>query len=447
MMQRKITRRAPPMHRSDVSRPAATLADRPRAASRLNAMQVLNAPFATLAALVISAACLLLTSAPVHAQPGRAPSPLSSLPSLSLSGDLSTGLPPPAAGPKHRKKRKAPRNANMAEASFEAGGNGADEGNGRRIAPRVLILTMFEPEALPWMHHLGPWNATAIAGLPKEFPLLRCNRQQVCMATTGMGHSNAAASTMALALSSKLDLRYTYILVAGIAGINPEQGTLGTAAWARFLVDFGLQWQLDSREVPESWPSGYLGINTRSPSEKPALDYNTEVYQLNGALLRKVLHMTLNIPLVDGPQARKVRAQYSDAPANQPPRVMQCDSLSSDTWISGKHLGERATTWMQMLTNGRGSYCTNQQEDNATFEALMRGARMGRIDISRVMVLRAGADFDRPPPGVTALSNLLDYTEQGGFDIAVENLYRTASPVVQAISGNWRAWRDGIPAN
>ncbi|MEY2844082.1 MAG: hypothetical protein RI920_2119 [Pseudomonadota bacterium] len=434
MMQRKITRRAPPMHRSDVSRPAAALAT-----------------------LALSAACLLWAATPAQAEPGRAPSPLSSLPSLSLSGDLSTSLPPPAAGPKQRKKRKAPRNkpdaasnesASQAatESGYEAGGK-ADEGNGRRIAPRVLILTMFEPEALPWMHHLGPWNATAIAGLPKEFPLLRCNRQQVCMATTGMGHSNAAASTMALALSSKLDLRYTYILVAGIAGINPEQGTLGTAAWARFLVDFGLQWQLDSREVPESWPSGYLGINTRSPSEKPALDYNTEVYQLNGALLRKVLHMTLNIPLVDGPQARKVRAQYSDAPANQPPRVMQCDSLSSDTWISGKHLGERATTWMQMLTNGRGSYCTNQQEDNATFEALMRGARMGRIDISRVMVLRAGADFDRPPPGVTALSNLLDYTEQGGFDIAVENLYRTASPVVQAISGNWRAWRDGIPAN
>ncbi len=428
MMHRKPTHCNPHMHRSEVF------------CSALARLRAGLSPLAIGAALAFGA-----LPAGAQSNPGLSPSPspLSGLPSFSLSGgDLSTSLPAPGAGKKPRKRTTASTTGN----SGTRKPTGSAEGTGT-LAPRVLIITAFEPEAQPWVNRMGPWTSTPIAGLPKEFPLLRCNRDKVCLVTTGMGHSNAAASTMALSLSNKLDLRYSYILIAGIAGINPEQGTLGTAAWARFLVDFGLQWQLDSREIPEGWPSGYLGINTRSPAEKPALDYNTEVFQLNGALLRKVLHMTLAVDLADDPQAARVRAQYPNAPANQPPRVMQCDSLSSDTWFSGKHLGERATAWMAMLSNGRGSYCTNQQEDNATFEALMRGARLGRVDISRVMVLRAGADFDRPPPGGSAVSNLLDYTEQGGFDIAVENLYRTASPVVQAISGNWRAWREGIPAH
>lgn len=41
---------------------------------------------------------------------------------------------------------------------------------------------------------------------------------------------------MALTLSTTFDLTQSYFLVAGIAGINPYHGTLGTAAFARFSV-------------------------------------------------------------------------------------------------------------------------------------------------------------------------------------------------------------------
>ena len=68
--------------------------------------------------------------------------------------------------------------------------------------------------------------------------------------TTGMGHSNAAASIMALTFSPRFDLRHTYFMVAGIAGIDPQQGTVGSAAWAKYLVDFGIQWEIDGREIP-----------------------------------------------------------------------------------------------------------------------------------------------------------------------------------------------------
>jgi purine nucleoside permease len=55
---------------------------------------------------------------------------------------------------------------------------------------------------------------------------------------------------MALILSEKFDLRNTYFLIAGIAGIDPNQGTTGSAAWARYLIDYGISWEIDAREIP-----------------------------------------------------------------------------------------------------------------------------------------------------------------------------------------------------
>lgn len=322
----------------------------------------------------------------------------------------------------------------------------AAQAAGAAIAPKLVIVTMFAPEARLWLERLGPWRATRVPGLAADYPEVKCNRQQVCVMTTGMGHSNAAASTMALAFSPAFDLRHSYFLVAGIAGINPEHGTVGSVAWARYLVDFGLQWEIDAREIPPDWPVGLLGINTKHPGEKPPPDYRTEVFQLDERLLQKALALSRGVPLADAPEAQAARAGFAAAPANQPPTVLQCDTVAGDTWFSGRHLGERASEWTRLLTDGKGAYCTTQQEDNATYEALKRGAAAGRLSLQRVAVLRAGSDFDRPHPGQTAADNLLGYAAQGGFDISLENLYRAGLPLVQAITGAWPAWRAGVPA-
>ena len=105
---------------------------------------------------------------------------------------------------------------------------------------------------------------------------------RVCQVTPGMGHANAAASIMALAFSKQFDLTHTYWLIAGIAGINPKYGTVGSAAWARWLVDFGIQWELDAREA-QAGPRAISASIRRSPEEKPPLDYGTEVFELDGA--------------------------------------------------------------------------------------------------------------------------------------------------------------------
>jgi purine nucleoside permease len=87
--------------------------------------------------------------------------------------------------------------------------------------------------------------------------------------------------------------------------------------------------------------------------------------------------------------------------------------------------------------------CTTQQQDNAIFEALKRGAATGRIDLRRVADLRVAANFDRPYPNEPADTSL--HTSSGGFPIACENIYRAALPLVQHIVSHWSQWETGVP--
>jgi purine nucleoside permease len=312
---------------------------------------------------------------------------------------------------------------------------------------KVLIITMFEPEAVPWLEPLRLTEKIPVPGLLPEQPALRCNADDVCLLTAGMGHANAAASTLAVALDPSLDLRRTWFLIAGIAGIDPARGTTGSAAWARYLVDFGIAHEIDAREMPKGWKSGFLGIMTKAPGEKPKLEYHTEVAQLDEKLLQKALALSRGATLEDSAQARAYRAHYRAAPANRPPQVIQCDTLGGDTWWHGDLLGQHAREWTRLLTDGKGVYCTTQQEDNATYNALARAAAAGRLDVKRLAVLRTGSNFDRPYPGQSAQASLLASTTggSGGFGPATANLYRAGGPLVAAIVADWRAWQDGVP--
>ena len=337
----------------------------------------------------------------------------------------------------------APVASSIAHADDSFAQNDGGTSHGRPV--KVMIISMFGPEGQVWLDHLGPWQEITVAGLSPDYPTVHCNRQDVCVMTTGMGHANAAASIMALTFSPRFDLRHTYFMIAGIAGIDPLQGTVGSAAWANWLVDFGIQWEIDGREIPPGWKTGYLGINTTDPTQKPPLDYRTEVFQLNAALSNTAYALSRNVTLTDDAQAQAARAKYSYAPANRPPAVIQCDTLAGDTWWSGTDLGERARQWTKILTDGKGTYCTTQQEDNATFEALTRAATAHRVDLNRVAVLRAGSDFDRPYAGQSSADNLLNYASQGGFTIAISNLYLAGNPLVQDIVTHWGEWREGVP--
>ena len=318
-------------------------------------------------------------------------------------------------------------------------------------APRplkVLVIAMFEPEATPWIEPLKLAERIPVPGLLPESPDLRCNADDVCLLVAGMGHANVAASTLAVTLDPRFDLRQTYFLIAGIAGIDPARGTLGTAAWARYLIDVGIAHELDAREMPRGWASGYFGIMTKGPGEKPKLEYHTEVAQLDEALLQKALALSRNATLADSDAAKAYRKRYRQAAARQAPSVTQCDTLGGDTWWHGDKLGEHARAWTRLLTDGKGVYCTTQQEDNATYNALARATAAGRADVKRLAVLRTASNFDRPHSGQSAYASLMASTAgtPGGFVPATHNLYAVGGLLVNDIVAHWDQWRVGVPA-
>ncbi|MBN9076067.1 MAG: purine nucleoside permease [Rhizobiales bacterium] len=320
-----------------------------------------------------------------------------------------------------------------------------------RITPEVLVVTMFEVpgdtpgEAQRWIENEKLTTRIAIPGLSKAFPDLLCNAEGLCLVTTSMGYANAASSISALVLSDELDLSHTYILIAGIAGVDPADGTLGSAHWARYAIDGGLQWQIDGRQIPKEWSTGQLGIFSATPKDKPKPEYGTEVFHLNEALAQNAYDLSKDVKLEDSEEAKKYRAHYPDAPANQPPAVSICDTVSSDTWWSGSLMSRAMNDWAKLMTDGAANYCTTQQEDNATLTALSRGADMGRIDMKRVALLRTASDFDQEYPGQTPEQSL--HAKTGAFIPSVENAYLVGSRLTHAIVSDWPAWKDGVPAN
>lgn len=76
------------------------------------------------------------------------------------------------------------------------------------------------------------------------------------------------------------------------------------------------------------------------------------------------------------------------------------------------------------------------QEDNATLSALLRAALFKIVDFSRIIIMRTASDFDRPYPGASVEYNLL-YSNQGGFSIAVDNIYLAGTEVIKGVLDGW----------
>ena len=82
---------------------------------------------------------------------------------------------------------------------------------------------------------------------------------------TGVGSIRSAASVMALGMDPRFDLTQAYWVVAGIAGVDPEDATGGAAVWAEWLVDGDLNHEIDAREIPEDWNTGIFPIDQTEP--------------------------------------------------------------------------------------------------------------------------------------------------------------------------------------
>ncbi|WP_206611610.1 purine-nucleoside phosphorylase [Falsirhodobacter deserti] len=310
------------------------------------------------------------------------------------------------------------------------------------VAPKVMVIAMFDAEAKPWQQNLDLSKRIAVRGLPESAAEVACNAD-LCQMTTTMGYANAAASTMALVLSDAFDLSNTYFIIAGIAGVDPSRGTLGSAAWADYVVDAGLVHFIDNREAPQGWTSQIVELGAKAPGEKPGWSAGTEVYHLNPALVEAAYTATKNVELADSEDAAAYRAMYNQEAAKAAPGVSLCASVSADTYWHGEITAVEVADHVALLTDGAAKYCMSQMEDNATLAALERGAQAGLLDFDRIAVLRTASNFDRAHEGQGTAESLA--TKSGGFGPATENAFRVGNAFAQEVIANWAEYEGGVP--
>jgi purine nucleoside permease len=323
------------------------------------------------------------------------------------------------------------------------------------IPIKVVVVAMFERgedtgdtpgEYQLWVEreHLDQ-----IIPLPAGYHHVRLNKDGVLGILTGVGTAKAAASVMAVGLDPRFDLSKAYWLVAGIGGGDPADVSLGSAVWADHVLDGDLAYEIDARQIPENWPTGYVPLRRAIPYEQPVRDQlEGELYTLNSDLVAWALRLTKDVPLPDSDSLRTSRARFAGFPnALKPPFVTRGDTLSSSTFWHGSKMDEWANAWTRYYTSGKGNYMVSAMEDTGTMQALTFLSQAGRVDLQRVLVLRTISNYDREPPGTSAADSLKSLVSgnYSAYFPALEAAQIVGDKVVRDIVEHWSVRESTLP--
>ena len=82
-------------------------------------------------------------------------------------------------------------------------------------------------------------------------------------------------------------------------------------------------------------------------------------------------------------------------------------------------------------------------------QALTLLAQDKRVDLDRVLILRAASDYTLEPPGMSAAAFVQKEAKEGfpAESQALDSLYRIGSPVVRALADDWEHTRNAIPGD
>jgi len=320
---------------------------------------------------------------------------------------------------------------------------------------KVVIVTLFEPgedtgdrpgEYQFWVEreHLD-----RKLEIPGTYRPLRYRDDGVLAVCTGGGIARSAAVIAALARDRRFDFRKAYWITAGIAGIDPADGTLGSAAWAEYIIDGDLAHEIDPREMPADWPTGYVPLSQSKPYEEPRKNrLGDVVFRLNPGLVDWAYRLTRDTPLMETDIMIQNRNRYTQHPkARQSPSVMKGDNLAASTFWHGRLMNQWANDWTRYWTDGQGNYVTTAMEDSGTLQALTFLGQSGSVDTNRVLVLRTASNFDMQPPGKTAAENLVE-ENSGKFSAYIPSLeaaYGVGSRVVHELVNHWSRYADKVP--
>lgn len=287
-----------------------------------------------------------------------------------------------------------------------------------------------------------------------EHGVLRYNaKDHVLGLVSGEGPSHMAAAITALALDPRFDLRHAYFVLAGIAGVNPNKGTIGSAAWALHVVNGGAAHLIDAREIPADWPDGFTPLQGHVPNEQPRPPLHSiagdMAYTLRPSLVQWAYEKTRHIALPDNDGLRTHRRAYQGFPeALKSPHVMMGDTISGETYWLGARMNQWAERWVAYWTDHQGEMVTTAEEDIGLCQALALQARAGRVDDQRLLVLRTTSNFDMPPNGVTPavmLANAAHEETLPGLQASTSAAYQVASPIVKELATHWDRYETQVP--
>jgi purine nucleoside permease len=226
------------------------------------------------------------------------------------------------------------------------------------IPIRVVVVTTFEigqdagdvpGEFQYWVERL-PLPQTL--PFPQAYRHLRYNAALgVLGIVTGEGAERGAASITALAADPRFDLSRAYWVIAGIAGVDPHAASVGSAAWANWVVNADLGFEIDARDAPKNWTTGIIPFDRTAPyaAPAPAADsiHGAQAYELNAGLVQWAFDRTAATPLADTGNLRHLRAAYAGiALASRPPFVLRGDSLCGDRYWIGTAMNAWAEQWV-----------------------------------------------------------------------------------------------------
>ena len=319
---------------------------------------------------------------------------------------------------------------------------------------KVVLVTMFEigEDVGDRPGEFQLWKERRPLDKVIEFPhshhdLHYDEENQVLAMVTGIGTAKSTAATMALGLDTRFDLSKAYWLVAGIAGIDPEDASIGSAVWSAYLVDGDLSHEIDAREKPEDWPTGYFARHTKFPYDPDKPEPKGEVFLINEGLRDWAFDLTKDLELPDLPGLAETRNLYTEHEnARKPPFVTTGGHIAAMTFWHGAILNEWANNWVHYWSDGETDFVTSAMEDTGSYQSITYLDKIGRVDEDRFMVLRAGSNYTMQPPGLTAAENLLQENEGfAGMKASLESLYLVGGTIIDEITQNWDIYEDNVP--
>jgi purine nucleoside permease len=326
---------------------------------------------------------------------------------------------------------------------------------------RAVVLTTFEVgadtgdipgESQLWVEREHLDEVLPFPGgptLPPGQHALRTNRDHTILEIiSGTTLVNATATTMALGLDPRFDLTHAYFLINGIAGVDPNIASMGSAAWAEYVISDVVR-MIDPREAPAAWPYGLFPTGAHEPNP-PDTDaptwHRSNLFTLNPKLVHWAFEQTRNLKLQDDPKVADFRAGYTGYPnAQRPPFVLLGDSFASDYYWHGKIMNQFAEDWVRLWTHGKGRFAMTEMEDSGFLTALDRLAEMHRVDRDRVLVLRTGSNYSMPRPGHEPVESLT--APYIGGRVALESAYLVGSTVLHKLLADWPTTYATIPGN